>query len=128
MRRSLFGLFLSILVLMTYGCAPVQVEVTPTLQTPEVDRPDWFDMELVDAQTGETFTINDYTGKVILLETMAIWCPNCVVQANEVRNLHEALGQPEDLISISLDVDINEDSASLKEYAYGYGFDWHFAT
>lgn len=90
--------------------------------------PDWFSMELVDVQTGETFTMNDYAGKVVLLETMAIWCPNCVVQAHEVRKLHEALGHPEDLISITLDVDINEDSASLKEYAYGYGFDWHFAV
>jgi len=85
-------------------------------------------MELTDAQTGETFTMNDYAGKVVLLETMAIWCPNCVVQANEIRNLHEALGNPEDLISVSLDVDINEGGDSLKEYAYGYGFDWHFAV
>jgi cytochrome oxidase Cu insertion factor (SCO1/SenC/PrrC family) len=85
-------------------------------------------MELVDAQSGETFTINDYAGKVILLETMAIWCPNCVVQANEVRKLHEALGDRDDFISISLDVDYNEDQASLNEYASGYGFDWHFAV
>jgi len=89
--------------------------------------PDWFDMELVDAQTGETFTMNDYAGKVVLLETMAVWCPNCVVQGNEIRNLHELLGNPDDLISVSLDVDVNEDNAALKEYAYGYGFDWHFA-
>jgi hypothetical protein len=85
-------------------------------------------MELVDAQTGATFTINDYAGKVILLEAMAIWCPNCIVQANEVRNLHELLGHPDDLISVSLDVDFNEDQAALKEYAEGYGFDWHFAV
>jgi hypothetical protein len=44
-----------------------------------------------------------------------------------VRKLHEALGHPEDLLSVTLDVDINEDAASLKEYAEGYGFDWHFA-
>jgi cytochrome oxidase Cu insertion factor (SCO1/SenC/PrrC family) len=85
-------------------------------------------MELTDVQSGETFTMNDYAGKVVLLETMAIWCPNCVVQSNEMRNLRQALGYPEDLISVSLDVDINEDSASLKEYAEGYGFDWHFAV
>lgn len=84
-------------------------------------------MELVDVQTGETFTMNDYAGKVVLLETMAIWCPNCVVQSNEMRDLHKLLGSPDDLISVSLDVDVNEDSASLKEYAANYGFDWHFA-
>ena len=100
------------------ACAPTQVETVT---------PDWFAMELIDVQTGEAFTMNDYAGKVVLLETMAMWCPNCLVQANEVRNLHELLGHPDDLISVSLDVDINEDSDSLKEYAQGFGLDWHFA-
>jgi cytochrome oxidase Cu insertion factor (SCO1/SenC/PrrC family) len=89
---------------------------------------DWFSIELTDAQTGQTFTMNDYAGKVVLVETMAIWCPNCIVQANEVKNLHHLLGNPDDLVSVSLDVDLHEDRASLKEYAEDYGFDWHFAV
>lgn len=130
-------LFFAGLALMAVGCAPVKAEATNASENPaEVlptntavsERPEWFDMELTDAQTGEVFTVNDYAGKVILLETMAMWCPNCIVQANEVRNLHELLGDPEDFISISLDVDLNEDQASLKEYAAGYGFDWHFVV
>jgi peroxiredoxin len=117
-----FVLIFSGFALIISACVPEQPESTV------VARPDWFDMELTDVQTGETFTMNDYAGKVVLLETMAIWCPNCVVQANEVRNLHELLGNPADLISVTLDVDFNEDEASLKEYASGYGFDWHFAV
>jgi peroxiredoxin len=66
-------------------------------------------MGLTDVQTGKIFTMNDYEGKVVLVETMAMWCPNCIVQAHEVRKLHTLLGNPEDLISVSLDVDINED-------------------
>ena len=85
-------------------------------------------MELIDAKTGKTFTINDYSGKVILLETMAIWCPNCIIQGAEVRKLHEALGHPENFVSISLDVDFYEDQASLKDYVSEFGFDWHFAV
>lgn len=108
------------LTLIASACASAQAEAVAT--------PDWFGMELVDVQTDKIFTMNDYAGKVILLETMAMWCPNCLVQANEVRNLHEALGHPDDLISVSLDVDINEDSDSLKEYVQTYGFDWHFAV
>ena len=88
----------------------------------------WFDMELTDVVTGETFTMNDFAGKVVLVETMAMWCPNCLVQANEVRKMHEALGNPEDLVSVSLDVDFNEDEASLKEYVEQYGFDWRFSV
>ena len=54
--------------------------------------------------------------------------PTALFKATQVRKLHEALGNPEDLISVSLDVDFNEDEASLKEYASSYGFDWHFAV
>lgn len=121
--------FALVLVTLTLtACTSVQaVNVSaPEAATPPT--PEWFDMALVDAQTAETFTINDYAGKVILLETMAIWCPNCVIQANEVRKLHETLGNRDDFVSISLDVDYNEDQASLNEYASGYGFDWHFAV
>jgi len=88
----------------------------------------WFSTELTDVQTGQTFTMNDFAGKVVLVETMAIWCPTCAAQANEVRNLHELLGNPDDLVSVSLDVDLHEDDAALKEYSEAYGFDWHFAV
>ena len=84
---------------------------TPTPE-PASDIPEWFDVELTDVQTGETFTMNDYAGKVVLVETMAMWCPNCIVQANEVRELHKLLDNPDDLISVSLDVDVNEEASS----------------
>jgi cytochrome oxidase Cu insertion factor (SCO1/SenC/PrrC family) len=120
------------LALALTACAPAQPAATATPQMPATPvvttTPDWFDMPLTDVQTGETFTMNDYAGKVVLLETMAIWCPNCTVQGNEVRNLHKLLGDPEDLVSVSLDVDLNEDSAALKEYASQFGYDWHFAV
>jgi cytochrome oxidase Cu insertion factor (SCO1/SenC/PrrC family) len=100
----------------------------PTLAATATTTPEWFDMALTDVQTGKTFTMNDYAGKVVLLETMAIWCPNCTVQATQVKKLHEALGNPEDLISVTLDVDSHEDEAALKEYASSYRFDWHFSV
>jgi peroxiredoxin len=84
-------------------------------------------MELTDVVTGERFAMNDFAGKVVLVETMAMWCPNCLVQAVQVRELHELLGHTEDLISVSLDVDVNEDSAALKEYVERYGLTGRFA-
>lgn len=124
MKRTHFLLLGLFCIQFMFGCTPSQTAITAA--TPSAT-PGWFDMELIDVQTGETFTMKDYSGKVVLLETMAMWCPNCIVQAHEVRKLHEALDS-EDLISVSLDVDINEDSESLKEYANGYGFNWHFAV
>jgi cytochrome oxidase Cu insertion factor (SCO1/SenC/PrrC family) len=126
-------IFLSFVLLMS-ACVPAQTDSTKPSESQSTAvptatiTPDWFNIELTDVQTGETFSMNDYAGKVVLVETMAIWCPNCIVQGTQVRNLHELLGNPEDLISISLDVDVNEDEASLKEYATSYQFDWHFAV
>jgi cytochrome oxidase Cu insertion factor (SCO1/SenC/PrrC family) len=133
MKHYCFTFIFLGLVLLLSACAPA---LTDSINIPRQQptavaaktTPEWFDMKLTDAQTGESFTMNDYAGKVVLIETMAIWCPNCVIQANEIRNLHQALGNPDDLISVSLDVDFNEDDASLKKYVYGYGFDWHFAV
>jgi len=116
-------------ILLTACGAPASSPLPESVSSPEgaSETPEWFDIELTDVQTGETFTMNDYAGKVVLVETMAMWCPNCILQANEVRELHKLLDNPDDLVSVSLDVDVNEDADSLKEYSKGYGFEWHFA-
>jgi cytochrome oxidase Cu insertion factor (SCO1/SenC/PrrC family) len=99
-----------------------------TIPPTEVSRPDWFNVSLTDVRSGESFTINDFDGKVVLLETMAMWCPNCIFQGNEIKKLHELLGNPEDLVSVSLDVDRHEEEAALKEYTQEFGFEWYFAV
>jgi len=134
LKRFRLLLFFPGLALMMFACTPRQLNIINTQQPQSTvtviptTTPDWFNIQLTDAQTGKTFTMNDYAGKVVLVETMAIWCPNCIVQATQVRKLHEALGNPDDLISVSLDVDVNEDETSLKEYASSYLFDWHFSV
>ncbi len=101
------------------GTAAVPV-VSPT-------PPDWFSIQLTDVTTGKTFTMQDFAGKVVLIETMAEWCPNCQVEEDEVKKLHGLLGGSADLISVSLDTDLHEDAASLKAYAKERGYDWRFA-
>ncbi len=120
-----FGLtFVMSACTFTTRTAEPQPNIVPTATV----TPDWFNIEMTDVQTGKTFSMNDYSGKVVLLETMAIWCPSCVIQATQVGKLHEALGNPEDLISVTLDVDSHEDDSALKEYAASYRFDWYFAV
>jgi len=125
-RPIIHTLFLTLILtsfLMTSCGSPAS---TPSPETASA-RPEWFDIELTDAQTGETFTMNDFAGKVVLVETMAMWCPTCLFQANEVRKMHKLLDNPDDVISISLDVDVHEDEAALKDYIKEYGFEWRFA-
>ena len=78
------------------------------------DLPAWYSAGLTDVRSGEAFTIADAQGKVILVETMAIWCSNCLRQQQEVKALHEALGERDDLVTVVLDIDLNEDADKLQ--------------
>jgi len=93
-----------------------------------MESPAWFGATLMDARSGQTFTINDFKGKVVLVETMAMWCSNCLKQQTQVKALHEALGMRDDFVSIGLDIDPNENIDALKGYVEDKGFDWYYAV
>jgi thiol-disulfide isomerase/thioredoxin len=93
-----------------------------------MESPAWFSASLTDARTGQTFSINDFQGKVVLVETMAIWCSNCLKQQGQVKTLHEQLGARDDFISVGLDIDPNENTAALKSYVESKEFDWWYAV
>ena len=82
---------------------------------------------LVDAASGEEFRIADHTGKVILVETMAIWCSNCLTQQRDVKTALEQL--PGDrVVYIVLDVDPNENATSLAAYRTKHDFGGRYAV
>jgi thiol-disulfide isomerase/thioredoxin len=105
---------------------PSTEEIIDT-QEPTKDTPAWFDFPMVDVQTGQTFTINDYHGKVVLVETLAMWCSSCLKQQIEVKELHERLPGEDRFVSIGLDIDINEKAQDLKNYTENNQFDWLYA-
>lgn len=87
----------------------------------------WRTAELVDVRSGETLTINELSGQLVVIEPMAIWCSSCRFQQNEARKALESLGR-EDLVFISLDVDPNESEPALARYADELGFSWQFVV
>jgi hypothetical protein len=93
-----------------------------------MELPDWFSTALTDVNTGQTFSVADLQGKIILVETMAIWCSNCLRQQQEVKALHEALGMEDDLVTLVLDIDPNEDADNLGAYTAKHGFEWTYAV
>ena len=94
-----------------------------------MEAPAWFGASFKDVRSGEVFTIHDFEGKVILVETMAVWCPTCYRQQQEIKSLHDLLGMREDFVSISLDIDPNEDEAVLAGYTeQNNEFDWYYAV
>jgi thiol-disulfide isomerase/thioredoxin len=90
--------------------------------------PAWFSTTLTNVTTQEVFTINDFKGKVILVETMAEWCTTCLQQQKQLVELHHLLGNNSDFVSLGMDIDPNEDPASLQTYAEKNGFSWLFAV
>ena len=96
-------------------------------QAPQKDTPAWFDVPMVDVRTGQSFSINDHQGKVVLVETLAMWCSLCLKQQKEVKLLHERLEGEDGFVSIGLDIDINEAAEDLKTYTENNQFDWLYA-
>ncbi|HKI54738.1 MAG TPA: hypothetical protein VJ987_11485 [Anaerolineales bacterium] len=90
--------------------------------------PDWFSVSMTNVNTGEAFTINDLKGRVVLVETMAVWCTNCFSQQTQVRILHSKLGERDDFVSLGMDIDPNEDASKLKEFVEKNSFDWMYTV
>lgn len=101
-----------------------------TMMTEEamMEAPAWFSVPLTNVRTNETFTIHDLKGKVVLVETMAVWCSNCLKQQGQVQELHSLLGERDDFVSIGLDIDPNEDASKLLDFVNDKGFDWVYAV
>lgn len=94
-----------------------------------LEAPAWFGTSLKDVRSGDSFTIDDFKGKVVLVETMAVWCTTCYQQQTQIKALNEALGMRADFVSVSLDIDPNEDESALAAYTQkNSGFDWRYAV
>ena len=86
----------------------------------------WLATELTDVATGETFTLAEFAGTPVLLESFAVWCPICTNQQKQVRALHEEVG--DEVVSIGLNTDPNEDQDKVAAHIARHGFDWRYAV
>jgi len=117
--------------------AEMMKEETPMASSPEPMQeksessmawPAWTTTEVLNVNTDETFKVADYQGKVVLVETLAMWCSNCKKQQEQVKILHDKLSNESDFVSIGLGIDINENLDDLKKYTQNFGFDWVYTV
>lgn len=87
----------------------------------------WQTVALRDVRSGETFTIGDLAGSLVVVEPMAVWCGNCLRQQEEVAKALRALDSDE-VVYISLGIDPSEAERDLAAYAEDNGFDWRFVV
>ncbi len=91
-----------------------------------IDIPAIQNVSLVNAATGETFTLADFEGKTVLVEPMATWCTNCRAQLGNVIRAKSQLGS--DFVFVGLSVGENITDSDLATYATRQGFDLVFAV
>ena len=60
--------------------------------------PAWLRTELVDVNNCEVFTLADFAGTPVLLESFAPWCPVCISQQLQIEGLHDT---PTSIVSVS---------------------------
>jgi len=133
-KKLIFGLsvFFVLGAVVTAGCGPAAPAMDMPAETAEpsgpspVTAPAWLNFKLTDVITGEVFTINDFKGKPVLLESFAVWCPTCLTQQKQIAELHEREGDA--IIHISIDTDPNETAGKVIDHAERNGFDWYFAV
>lgn len=123
--RSIFGVIVVLALLTACGnasVAPAEVKVN----TPKPP-PAWLSVKFTDAVTGKDFMINDFKGKVVVVDLMAVWCPNCLREQQQLKALRDIVS-PDDLVVVTLGIDLHEDAAVLKKYAQENGFEWRYAV
>lgn len=92
----------------------------------------WLDLPLVDAATGEVFTVRSLDDGVVLVETMATWCGNCRRQLGHLAAAAAELGgeaaEGVPVAFVVVSVERGLEPARLAAYAEREGFPFRFVV
>jgi thiol-disulfide isomerase/thioredoxin len=109
MKRSLF--ILAILALVTlYG-------ITALTNKPEVvltDKEFAYSFMVKDLE-GESFSFDQYKGKVVFINLWATWCGPCRTEMPGIQKLYEAVGS-DDIVFVMLSVDREGEQRKVASY------------
>ena len=81
------------------------------------------DIEFTDLD-GQTVSLSDFKGKVVVLDMMATWCPSCREGMADLSEVHDRYGDSIEMITI--DIDLTETPAQLRDFQREYGAEWRF--
>ena len=76
---------------------------------------------------GNSFSLNDLHGNVVVLDFMATWCSPCVAEMDELKQLEFAYAG-RGLEIVSIDTDSSETDEMLESFRDEHGCNWRFAA
>jgi len=116
-NRQQWTLIAGVVMTAVFGVA-LAIKLRPQLNLIEVGStaPDFDALQL---PSGKPVTIEDYRGKVVLLNIWATWCPPCKVEMPSMESLHRKLaGTDFRLVAVSVD---EEDSTVVNAFVKEMG-------
>jgi peroxiredoxin len=116
-NRQQWTLIAGVVMTAVFGIA-LAIKLRPQLNLIEVGStaPDF---DAVQLPTGRPVNIDDYRGKVVLLNIWATWCPPCKVEMPSMENLsHKLAGTDFRLVAVSVDED---DSSVVNKFVKDMG-------
>ncbi len=85
---------------------------------------DWLGTSLTDARSGGSFKLSDFSGKLVLVDLMAVNGSSCAAQGQQLQSLGQMLGQKSDVAIVSLDIDPQDSPAALTKFVQAGSFTW----
>jgi len=116
-NRQQWSLIAGVVMTAVFGIA-LAIKLRPQLNLLEVGStaPDF---DAVQLPTGRPVKIEDYRGKVVLLNIWATWCAPCKVEMPSMEHLHRKLaGTDFRLVAVSID---EEDSTVVNKFVRDMG-------
>lgn len=119
--------FAALPVLALLAVAPV-ANAQGAAASPET----WLDLPLVDTASGEVFTLRELDHGVVLVETMATWCGNCLRQLGHLADAAAELGgfvaDGVPVAYVVVSVERGLEPSRLVAYAEREGFPFRFVV
>jgi len=116
-NRQQWTLVAGVVMTAVFGVA-LAIKLRPQLNLLEVGStaPDF---QAVELPSGRPATIENYRGKVVLLNIWATWCPPCKIEMPSMQRLHQKLARTDfQLVAVSVD---EEDSSVVNKFVKEYG-------